>query len=70
MQSSTFDGMSGQPNGPPEWPLPGGMLNQDGKLVDAVELLRAEWTHLRRGEEKATPAKASPRPRRAMRRRR
>ena len=52
MLSTTFDGASGQPNGCPEWPRRGGVLNQDGKLVEAVELLRAEWTQLSRGDEK------------------
>lgn len=56
MLSTTFDGFSGQPNGCPEWPRAGGMLRQDGKLVEAVELLRAEWTHLPRGEKKQPAA--------------
>lgn len=41
--SSQFDGMTGRPSGPPEWPLPGGMQNQPAKLVEAVVLLRSEW---------------------------
>ena len=55
--STRFDGMTGQPSGCPEWPRAGGLLNQDGKLVDAVELLRTEWNHLphltQRDEKKA-----------------
>lgn len=43
LMESTFDGFSGQPNGPPRWPRKGGMLRQDAKRVEAVMLLRSEW---------------------------
>jgi len=46
LSSSQFDGMSGTPSGPPEWPRPGGLLNQDSKLLEAVDVLRAEWPHV------------------------
>lgn len=38
--------MSGHPSGPPEWPEPGGMMNQDAKLVEFVSLLRSEWPYI------------------------
>ena len=47
--SSPWDGMSGQPSGPPEWPEPGGLLQQDAWLVEAVSLLRTEWPFVERG---------------------
>lgn len=53
LSSTTFGEMSGQPVGPPEWPLPGGLLNQPAKLVEAVGLLRAEWAHVVDGRAKA-----------------
>jgi hypothetical protein len=43
LSSSQFDGMTRSAVGPPEWPRPGGMLNQDAKLVEAVHMLRYEW---------------------------
>lgn len=46
LASSTFGAMGGGAVGPPEWPRPGGLLNQDQKLVEAVDLLRAEFAHL------------------------
>lgn len=46
LQSTTFDGMSGQPLGPPEWPRPGGLARQDARLVEAVTLLRTQWGKL------------------------
>lgn len=49
--SSTWDGMSGRPAGPPEWPRPGGMLRQPAKLVAAVELLSAELRYVRSARE-------------------
>ena len=57
--STRFDGMSGMPSGPPEWPFKGGILNQPGKLVDAVDLLRGEWSYVlgaARSKKKAQPA--------------
>lgn len=44
--SSTFDGLSGQPAGPPDWPYPGGYARQPNKLIQAVKLLRIEWQFL------------------------
>jgi hypothetical protein len=32
----------GTPSGPPEWPFPGGLLNQPAPLVEAVSILRSE----------------------------
>jgi hypothetical protein len=54
--SSPWDGMSGQPCGPPEWPRRGGILRQDARLVEAVALLRGEWSHVSRKREQL-PAK-------------
>jgi hypothetical protein len=44
LYSTTF-GMAG-PAGPPEWPRPGGLLNQRVKLADAVTILRNAWPHV------------------------
>ncbi len=52
--SSTFDGMSGSPSGPPEWPYPGGMLNQPARLADAVKILRVEWAAMQEDKSKTT----------------
>jgi len=55
--SSPWDGATGQPSGPPEWPEPGGMMNQDAKLVDLVMLLRSEWPHIAAAPEPAAARK-------------
>jgi hypothetical protein len=57
IQSSRFDGFSGQPFGPPEWPRKGGLLNQTARLVDAVDLLRAEWPHVVKHTKGPSPEK-------------
>lgn len=44
--SSPWDGLTGQPCGPPEWPRRGGILHQPAKLVEATNILRAEWSHI------------------------
>lgn len=44
--SVRWDGMSGQPFGPPVWPFPGGLLRQPNRLVQACKVLRAEWPNL------------------------
>jgi hypothetical protein len=51
--------MSGAPSGPPEWPFPGGLLNQPARLVDEVDLLRSEWPHLAKpvAKQKVRPKK-------------
>lgn len=46
LATTPFDGFAGAPAGPPEWPFPGGQLHQPGKLVEAVDVLRAEWNQL------------------------
>lgn len=46
-------GLSGMaPSGPPEWPLPGGMLHQPARLVAAVDILSDEWPHVLAGAVK------------------
>lgn len=60
LESSTFDGMAGAPNGPPEWPLPGGLLMQPARLVQAVSVLRSEWAHLPRERSRPEPEEQQP----------
>ena len=59
--SSTFDGMSGAPVGPPEWPYPGGMLHQPARLAEAVKVLRVEWAAMQEDKTKATTRDEAPR---------
>lgn len=47
--SSRWDGTTGHPSGPPEWPEPGGILSQPANLVEAVRLLRSEWNYVHEG---------------------
>lgn len=49
MESSPWDGMSGAPAGPPEWPEAGGYWHQPSRLVHAVSILREEYGRLRAG---------------------
>ena len=51
MNSSTWGEQSGQPLGPPEWPRAGGLLRQPAVLVEAVSILRSEWTHVQRASK-------------------
>lgn len=36
----------GSPAGPPEWPAPGGYLDQDARVADAMTLIRNHWPHV------------------------
>jgi hypothetical protein len=56
LSSTSFDPFSGQPLGPPEWPLKGGMFRQPAVLVEAVRLLRSEWAHVERAAPKPNAA--------------
>ncbi len=55
--TTPFEGFGGQPIGPPEWPFPGGMLNQPNEVVEAAMVLRQEWGHIDRGEKRAPERK-------------
>lgn len=57
LTSSPFNGLSGAPSGPPEWPRPGGYFHQDGKVLDAVDVLRDEWRYLPMNEKKPSEKK-------------
>lgn len=59
LSTTHWEPMSGTPIGSPEWPYQGGELRQPNRLVEAVRLLKAEWSHLERDrpEPKAAPAK-------------
>lgn len=59
--------MSGRPAGPPEWPRPGGMLNQPAKLVAAVELLSSELRYVMTRKEPEDKGKAARKARRERR---
>lgn len=50
--------MTGQPSGPPEWPLRGGMLKQPNKLVDAIAILRAELSYVKSPTKTEEPKRA------------
>jgi hypothetical protein len=52
VESSPWAGMSAVPSGPPQWPYPGGYLNQPARLVAAVQRIRAELAHLDETEAK------------------
>lgn len=41
-----WDSFSGTPAGIREWPRPGGLMDQDARLVAAVDLLLAEVQYL------------------------
>lgn len=45
------------PAGPPEWPRRGGLLRQPARLVDAVAVLFAEWSHVMQHEKQQEPAR-------------
>lgn len=64
MQSIQWQGGFGvvAPGSAPEWPLPGGLLMQPARLVEAAITLRSEWPFLQLGQEKA-PAEAPKRTR-------
>lgn len=49
MSTTPWDGMSGLPSGPPEWPRPGGWFGQPSKLLEAVDLMRSELRYVRGG---------------------
>jgi hypothetical protein len=53
-----FDGMSGQA-GRSRWPYPGGYLCQPARLVEAVTLLRGEWSVIMRQRSEPKPAPKS-----------
>ncbi len=68
--SSPFNGTTGGPSGPPEWPgyddSPGvvGMLRQPNRLVEAVHILRSGFARaMSRRAEAARSAPAAERPR-------
>ena len=42
LRSMRFNGMSMVPDPQPEWPTPGGLAEQDAKLVEAFDLLRMQ----------------------------
>ena len=42
LRSMRFNGMSMVPDPQAEWPLPGGLAEQDAKLVEAFDLLRMQ----------------------------
>lgn len=66
--SGSWDGMSGTPSGPPEWPYRGGMLRQPGPLVDAVIILRDEFPYVQQASKKRKrPTDKKPEGRRARR---
>lgn len=50
-ESCVWDGMSGAPSGPPEWPDPGGYWHQLSKVVKAVSIMRDEFARMK-GESK------------------
>lgn len=58
MLETRFDGMSGQA-GPPRWPYPGGYLHQPARLVEAVSILRGEWTTIVRHRSESKQAEKS-----------
>lgn len=55
MLETQFDGMSGQA-GRPRWPYRGGFLRQPARLVEAVSILRAEWSAIMRHRSETKPA--------------
>lgn len=57
--SCPWDGMSGKPAGPPEWPFRGGYLRQPNRLVTLYEQCRAEFSFVGKPEKKK-PEPAEP----------
>jgi len=51
--SVSFDGFTGRPTGPPEWPFRGGLLRQPARLAEAAQVLAGEWPHLRASKKVA-----------------
>jgi hypothetical protein len=64
--SSTWDGMSGRPSGPPQWPRGRGYCETRADLVGYANIFRAELRYL--GQPK--PEKKEPAPKPPTRRRR
>lgn len=46
LEATRWDSFSGTP-GLPEWPRRGGLLRQAAVVVEAVTLLREEWSHVK-----------------------
>jgi len=67
--SAPPDPLTGDRAGMPEWPFPGGLWNQPARLVDAVQVLRAEWPHVFEGPKPKEPP-PEPDPTKAARKRR
>jgi len=59
LESTRFDGMSGQPSGPPEWPAAGGLMRQPAQLVAAVRQLRSAWSRLGERPQSGRQAKGT-----------
>ncbi len=45
-RAARWDSWSGQPIGIRDWPRPGGLMRQDARLVQAVDVLLAEMQYL------------------------
>lgn len=66
-RAAIWDTWSGQPIGIRDWPRPGGLMHQDARLVQAVDVLLAEMQYLPKArapkERKREEPDVSPKPR-------
>lgn len=69
LSSSPWDGMTGRPSGPPQWPLGRGLLETRADLVGYANLFRSEWGYIVSASQKLKPtAESGPKPPRRKRR--